>query len=292
VPSWRIHRAVYERFRREIPGLIVRTPGLLERIDEIIDQAYGEHDLGVKPDPLSFNRLLRALWLEFGDIYDVQAGRFLNTSSEERARFEQELLVNPFLEERYLLEIPDDALMIATLHHLLDAATYCLLNSYPPITADRSELMIDCAVQAISPYLYRLEQLKTTWGTPYSQVLGYLITALKERSQWLYVVLYKYIRSKGLEPGRGALKKAERIREMEEIAMLTRTLSEACRKVNTKCLFYVNGHLLPGAAAIRKAYSIWKRGRTVRMVSLDSKIRVSASNPKEFLEQINRLLKD
>ena len=76
-------------------------------------------------------------------------------------------------------------------------------------------------------------------------MLGYLVTALKERRLWLYALLLKYIRSKGLEPGCSALKRAERA-----------------------------------------------RGRTVKMVSLDGKIRVSASNPKDFLEQINRLLKD
>jgi len=79
---------------------------------------------------------------------------------------------------------------------------------------------------------------------------------------------------------------------VEEVATLTRALSEACRKLNTKCLFYVNGHLLPGAAALRKAYGMWKQGRTVKMVSLDGKIRISASNPKEFLEQVNRFLRE
>jgi hypothetical protein len=197
VPSWRVHRAVYERLRREVPG-IVKTPGLLERIDEVIDRAYGEHDLGVKPDPASFNRLLRALWLESGDIYDTRTGRFLGTSREEREKFEWEPPVNPSFEEGYLLEVPDDALMLATLHHLLDAATYCLINTYPPITAERSDLMIDCAVRAISPYLYQLEKLKTTWGTPYKQVLDNLIAELRKRRRWLYTLRLKYVRSKGL----------------------------------------------------------------------------------------------
>jgi hypothetical protein len=180
--------------------------------------------------------------------------------------------------------------MLATLHHLLDAATYCLLNTYPPITADESDLMIDCAVQAISPYLYQLEQLKTTWGTPYKQVLDNLIAELRKRRRWLYALLLKYVRSKGLEPGCGALKRAKSIREAEKVAALTRALSDACRKLYAKCIFYVNGWLLPGAAAVRKTYSVWKRGETVEMTSLDDKIKILASNSKEFLEKINHSL--
>jgi hypothetical protein len=209
VPSWGVHRTVYERFRREVPYFVIKTPGLLERIDEVIDRAYGEHDLGVKPDPTSFNRLLRALWLEFGDIIDVRTERRLKTSREEREEFEWELLMDPSLGERYLLEIPDDALMLATLHHLLDAATYCLLNTYPPITAERSDLIIDCAVRAISLYLYQLRGLRTTQGKPYDEVVKELVAELRKRRRWLYALLLKYVRSKGLEPGCGVLKKSK-----------------------------------------------------------------------------------
>jgi hypothetical protein len=191
VPSWRVHRTVYERFRKEVPYFVIKTPGLLERIDEVIDREYDEYDLGVKPDPTSFNRLLRALWLEFGDIIDVRTGRRLKTSREEREGFEWELLMDPSLGERYLLEIPDDALMLATLHHLLDAATYCLLNTYPPITAERSDLMIDCAVRAISLYLYQLRGLRTTQGKPYDEVVKELVAELRKRRRWLYVLLLK-----------------------------------------------------------------------------------------------------
>jgi len=191
VPSWRVHRTVYERFRKEVPYFVIKTPGLLERIDEVIDREYDEYDLGVKPDPTSFNRLLRALWLEFGDIIDVRTRRRLKTSREEREGFEWELLMDPSLGERYLLEIPDDALMLATLHHLLDAATYCLLNTYPPITAERSDLMIDCAVGAISLYLYQLRGLRTTQGKPYDEVVKELVAELRKRRRWLYALLLK-----------------------------------------------------------------------------------------------------
>jgi hypothetical protein len=48
---------------REVEDFFVETPGLLDRIDRIIDREYGEHDLGRSADPWSLSRMLRALWL-------------------------------------------------------------------------------------------------------------------------------------------------------------------------------------------------------------------------------------
>jgi hypothetical protein len=41
---------------------------------------------------------------------------------------------------------------------------------------------------------------------------------------------------------------------------ITRLLSEVCRKRGIKCLFYVNGKLLPPASAAKKALSLLERG--------------------------------
>jgi hypothetical protein len=39
-------------------GFFVETPGLLDRIDRIIDREYGEHDLGRRADPWSLGKEL------------------------------------------------------------------------------------------------------------------------------------------------------------------------------------------------------------------------------------------
>jgi hypothetical protein len=54
MPSWKVHRALYEKLSREVEDFFVETPGLLDRIDRIIDREYGEHDLGRSADPQSF----------------------------------------------------------------------------------------------------------------------------------------------------------------------------------------------------------------------------------------------
>jgi hypothetical protein len=51
MPSWKVHRALHEKLSREVEGFVVWTPGLLERIDEVIDKECGEHDLGRKAGP-------------------------------------------------------------------------------------------------------------------------------------------------------------------------------------------------------------------------------------------------
>jgi hypothetical protein len=41
MPSWKVHRALHEKLSREVGGFVVWTPGLLEKIDKIIDKEYG-----------------------------------------------------------------------------------------------------------------------------------------------------------------------------------------------------------------------------------------------------------
>jgi hypothetical protein len=112
MPSWSVHRVLYEKLRRE--GLLIRTSNLLERIDRIINKEYGEHDLGRGSDPESFRKLLRALWLEFGDIYVSVTGRFLKAELLEKLEFEHRVLLNPSLQRKCLIYIPDDTLPLAT----------------------------------------------------------------------------------------------------------------------------------------------------------------------------------
>mgnify|MGYP000075143663 CR=1 FL=1 len=250
MPSWRVHKAIYEKLCDEVQGFIIWTPELLDRIDKIIDGEYGEHDLGRKFDTGDFQRMLSALWLEFGDIYDTLTGKFLNASYYDKLKFRQEVLWNPKLVQRYMIEIPDDVLVLATLHHILDVATYCLLNIHPPITVDESDLIFECAKRLLRHYANQLKELKTMDELPFDEVFDWLIDILKEKSREIYTMLTEYLRSKGLEPGYGD-------------DVLKDLLSNYVRDRGYYGIICVNGTPLPLAAAARKAYSELTKGREV-----------------------------
>jgi len=67
-------------------------------------------------------------------------------------------------------------------------------------------------------------------------------------------------------------------------------LSEVCRRRGIKCLFYVNGKLLPPASAAKKALSLLMKGEKVELVSIDGKIRITANNSEEFFDKIMEIL--
>jgi len=127
MPSWKLHRAIYEKLSREVREFLVFTPRLLDEIDRVID-ALGEHDLGRRPDPFSFDRMLSQLWLEFGDVYDTATGRFLKLRDrvERLAWANKALWERYWLSHRYMAYIPDDVLVLATLHHVLDLCMHYL----------------------------------------------------------------------------------------------------------------------------------------------------------------------
>jgi hypothetical protein len=254
MPSWKVHRALYEKLSREVEDFFVETPGLLDRIDRIIDREYGEHDLGRSADPWSLSRMLRALWLEFGDVYDMATKRFLYTDYFERRKIEREIQRKPELFQRYMLYIPDDVLVLATLHHILDIATYCLLNVYPPITADESPLLFEMTEKFMRNYTEQLKELETTElktiGSTFERVFGRLIGILKERAREVYVMLVEYLKSKGLEPGYGP-------------EVLKSLLVEFVRKKEYYGIIYVNNTPLPVAAAAVRAFNELVKGEEV-----------------------------
>jgi hypothetical protein len=110
-------------------------------------------------------------------------------------------LLNPEISKRCLIYIPDDVLVLATLHHILDVALDCLLKTYPPITIDRSEQMFECVKARLQHYKNYLRDLETIRGHTFDQVFDWLIDVLKERSRQIYTILNDYLRSKGLSPG-------------------------------------------------------------------------------------------
>jgi hypothetical protein len=250
MPSWKVHRALYEKLSIEVEGFVIWTPNLLDRIDKIIDREYGEHDLGRSADPWSFSRMLRALWLEFGDLYDMATKKFLYTDYFERRKIEREIQRKPELFRRYMLYIPDDVLVLATLHHILDIATYCLLNVYPPITAEESPLLFEMTEKFMRNYTEQLKELETTELKTIGSTFEWLIGILKERAREVYVMLVEYLKSKGLEPGYGP-------------EVLKNLLVEFVRKKEYYGIIHVNNTPLPVAAAAVRAFNELAEGKKV-----------------------------
>jgi len=284
MPSWKIHKALYEKLSREVEGFVIWTPNLLERIDKIIDKEYGEHDLGRRAGLEgieSFRGMLRALWLEFGDIYDTLTESFLHADYFKKLEIEREVRQNPGLGQRYMVYVPDDALVLATLHHILDVATDRLLNTYPPITIDSSALLFEQVRELMKGYVYQLKELKTMGGSTFDQVFDRIINVLKEKSQQVYTILVKYLKSKGLEPGCGA-------------EVLRRLLQDFVREKGYYGIVYVNSTPLPVAAAAIKAFNELTKGR--RVVLGFSKYRgpyppvhkeIASSSVKELCEKLH-----
>ncbi|MEM3583546.1 MAG: hypothetical protein QXW42_06355 [Thermofilum sp.] len=83
-----------------------------------------------------------------------------------------------------------------------------------------------------------------------------------------------------------------RSKETPEIGSgtIARLLSEVCRRRGIKCLFYVNGKLLPSASAAKKALSPLMKGEKVELVSIEGKIRITANNSEEFFTKIMEIL--
>ena len=262
MPSWEVHRLIYDKLQREVSGFFVWTPGLLDKVDEIIDKAYGGHDLGRGPDIEDFRRLLEALWLEFGDIcceedaYKVLAIaidgglKCLGLSYIQKLEFKRKALLNPEISKRCLIYIPDDVLVLATLHHILDVALDCLLKTYPPITIDRSEQMFECAKAGLQHYKDYLRDLETMRGHTFDQVFDWLIEVLKERSKQIYTILDDYLRSRGLSPGsRG-----------EDLGFYLKCYIERKEYYG---ILNVNGRPLPLAAAVNHISKLLKEGKKV-----------------------------
>ncbi|RLG89153.1 MAG: hypothetical protein DRO15_01230 [Thermoprotei archaeon] len=251
MPSWRLHRRIYEKLSQEVEGFAVWTNGLLDKIDKIID-AGGEHDLGRKPDPLSFQKLLHELWLEFGDIYDVKNSRFLRLKSRsERLDWEKEAIhMGIIWGDDYMIYIPDDAIALATLHHILDLCMDFLYKN--PIKEDESHLMVEYAERELRHYARKLRELKAFAGRTFEEVFRWLIEVLKDKSKQLYRLMIKELELKGLKPGYSP----ERLRSL---------LIEYINKMGYYGVIYVNGTPLPVTAATYRIFSNLRVGQEVEL---------------------------
>ena len=253
MPSWPTHRRFYEKFCRET-GFRVWTRGLLEKIDRIID-ASGEHDLGRPPDPNSFRKLLRELWLEFGDIYNARLNKFLGLKDKlECIAWEREAISKGLIwGEEYLVYIPDDAIILALLHHILDLCTY-FLRKYP-IGRNESHLMVKFVREIFEKsYLYinELRSLKSMTNEAFDKILRRLIDTVEGMSEQVYDLLIEYLSSKGLKPGYSL----EALRDL---------LVDYVRRKGYYGIIYVNGAWLPVAAAASRIFKDLMAGQRVEI---------------------------
>ncbi len=258
---------IYEKLRKEVEDFTVFTPSLIEKIDEIIDSATPEHDLGRGADPLSFHRLTYELWLEFGDVYI--GGKPLHLRSR-RERLEWLQRHHPNFPPNALLYIPDDALILATLHHVLDLCMDFLLNN--PVSMEDSHLMLTYARARLRDYELRLRSLYEH-GLPslvdLSKAYDWLFQVLMERSKQLYQILAEELRRKGLKPGHGP-----------------RRILELLKNKSTRGVVRVNGQPLPLAAAARKLFNELRKHKKTTLEFDD--VRIEAESLNELLEQLLR----
>ena len=250
MPSWKLHREIVEKLQREVEGFVVWTPGLIDRVDRIIDKEYGEHDLGRGRDPESFYKLLIALWIEFGDVYDTLSEKFLRTDRYVRLKWKDIFLWNPEHARRYLAYVPDDCMILVLLHHILDLAMDYLLNNC--VSEEKSSSMLEYACQEMKQYEIHLRELRSMDGRPFTEVLKWLCEILTERSRQLHALFVNELRSKGLGPGYGS-------------KALTRVLSRYVNKKGYYGIINVNGKWLPIAAAATVIFNKLRKGESVTL---------------------------
>jgi len=208
MPSWKLHRRICEKLHHEVKEFASWTPELLDKIDRIIDTG-GEHDVGRKLEPQSFWKMLTRLWLEFGDVYDATGRSCLNPNN----RFERQKWLNKWSQEwlsgnifsdslrNTWIYIPDDVIILATLHHLLDLCME-VLREYRFRKSD-AHLMIEYADRFFkdSFYVNELRKLTTTDGRSFQEVYERLIEILKERAEQIYEMLAAELRDRGTPIG-------------------------------------------------------------------------------------------
>lgn len=286
MPSWKIHKAVYERLllKHRDSGFIVWTPGVLNKIDKIIDSPK-KHDIGRPPDAKSLKELYKILWLEFGDVYDAWRGTFLKLKSKDERQKWFNYIINTInkpdynnrnkqnmeLEKRYLFYVPDDVFALALLHHILDLYAKCIYQK-----GVEPETCLRYVKETFeSPSYIELLQMFKTGDVGWDKILNYLFEIFEEELGYIHELVLEYFKSKGLKPGYSL----ERLRVL--MLMLV-------RKKNYYGIIRVNNRQLPVVSAASVAYSILKRGGKVTInVGLET---INASTLEELFEKLERSL--
>jgi hypothetical protein len=236
--------------------------------------------------------------LEFGDIcceedvYEalaiaINGGlKCLGLSYIQKLGFKRKALFNPEISKKCYMYIPDDVLVLATLHHILDVALDCLLKTYPPITIDKSEQVFECAEVRLQYYRGYLKGLETMVGQTFDRVFDWLIDVLKERSKQFYTIFDDYLKSKGLSPGSRGLEFY---------------LKCYVERKGYYGVLNINGRPLPLVAAVNYTSRLLKEGKKV-VIGFVLKARaypyppfdevVEALNVSDLIKKLNEVCKE
>jgi len=196
--------------------------------------------------------MLYALWLEFGDIYDTFEGKLLGLKSKLERRMRLNRLISRGLLQspRYKIYIPDDALMLATLHHILDLCMQALREL--PIKEENVKLMLRYADEGLKHYARELEELIVLHGRSFKEVYEWLIGVLEVRVTQIYRLLADELSARGIPIGCGS----EGLRNL---------LVDYVKTRGYHGIVYVNGRWLPVAVAAIKAFNELMRGNKVTL---------------------------
>ncbi len=266
MPSHRIHR---------ICGYKIGLPEhVLKFIDRLIDDENrcGVHDVGLEVLSVMLNkRLNMGVGIEHGLVALIECLRGVEV-------------------------INDQYLDAVALHFLLDCIDRKIQNYYGTETARKQpDLMLEICAKDLEEkwegQLYRYFFLEADLIQPYIEDMSNRIRSLiknhrgimKECVDMIVREVERKIQSKYGE------KSIEIIRWGQ--ADLLELLKKLCEKKNLpRCLYYVDGQLLPVAAAVKKIMSLLKKNNTIIIMSEYEGIKITASSLKDLREKIIQLI--
>jgi len=175
----------------------------------------------------------------------------------------------------------EDYLLAAALHFLLDCVDRRMKSLGTLVFEGKAREALEDCVEWIDAKL-RTQSYRYFFGEGLEEIdvlVGYMRRLLDERGDVLercvdYIV------------------EENRSKQTPEIGSgtIAGLLSEVCRRRGIKCLFYVNGKLLPSASAARKALSLLERGEKVELVNAEGKLRITSSCREESFNKIIEIL--
>ena len=192
--------------------------------------------------------------------------------------------------------INDQYLDAVALHFLLDCIDRKIQNYYGTETARKQpDLMLEMCAKDLEEkwerQLYRYFFLEADLIQPYIEDMSNRIRSLiknhrdlmKECVDMIVQEVERKMESRYGERGIEIIRRGQ--------ADLLELLKKLCEKKNLpRCLYYVNGQLLPVAAAVKKIMSLLENNNKVIIMSEYGGMKITASSLKDLREKIIQLL--
>jgi len=246
MPSWSLHTKICRELGIEIAS------NVCYEVNRIIDFEC-EHDVGRKyTDPFSFEKMIYCLWLEYGDVY--KNGKFLRLKTrKEREAWLRQAQLSGEIWYTYMY-IPDDVLLAAVLHHILDVLEEIIRSWYPVASREKAPQLIDQAKETLSHIMFKLKGLRPLVAPhiSFDKMVEQMIDQLKKRAYEIYNEIISNLQKKGWKPEAGP-------------GIIRTCLLEIIRKENIYGVITVNERPLPVVAAATKIYSELSKGKPVKV---------------------------